>query len=120
VNTRITGNSTPGQPHGRAQLEQLADALNQRGYDATVIIPAPCLAVRIPGASIPQMIYNTGGQFWWHSAQAIAPTRQVSLAAEAITWALRAHPRQAPAYDATSPLAAPPSSPHGSGGGREW
>jgi hypothetical protein len=61
------------QPDGRAQLEQLADALTQRGYDATLITPAPYLAVRIPGATLPQMIYNTGGHYWWHNAQIISP-----------------------------------------------
>lgn len=106
-------------PDGEAELEQLADALNQRGYDATVIIPAPCLAVRIPGASIPQVIYNTSGQFWWHDAQIIAPTRQVLLAAEAITWALRAHPHTPPTHGATAPLTVPPTPPHVSGGGWE-
>lgn len=99
-------------PDGMAELEQLADALTRHGYDATLIIPAPCLAVRIPGASIPQMIYNTGGQFWWHTAQTIAPTRKVSLAAEAITWALRAQPHTPPTQDTTSSLAT-------SGGGQE-
>ncbi|HEY2577832.1 MAG TPA: hypothetical protein VGI74_16115 [Streptosporangiaceae bacterium] len=110
-------------PDGRAELEQLADALTQRGYDATLIVPAPCLAVRIPGATIPQMIYNTGGQFWWHTSQSIAPARQAALAADAITWALRTQPRQPPTHDATAPLASttpsPPTTPHSSGGGQE-
>ncbi|MGH3158273.1 MAG: hypothetical protein ACRDNF_17110 [Streptosporangiaceae bacterium] len=96
-----------GPPDGPAQLERLADALTQQGWDATVITPAPYLAVRIPGAALPQMIYDTGGQLWWHTAQVIAPAGQVALAAEAITWALRAHPHQPATHDATSPMATP-------------
>ncbi|HEY2579459.1 MAG TPA: hypothetical protein VGI74_24380 [Streptosporangiaceae bacterium] len=53
------------QTHSSAELAQLATALIQRGYDATIITPAPYLAVCIPGAILPQMIYNSGGQFWW-------------------------------------------------------
>jgi hypothetical protein len=90
-------------------LEQLADALTQQGYDATLITPAPHLVVCVPGAALSQMIYSTGGLFWWNAAQVIAPARQVPLAAEAITWALRAHARQ-------------PVLPHqaaSTGGGRE-
>lgn len=114
------------QLDGKTQLEQLAAALIQRGYDATLVTPAPCLAVHVPGATLPQMIYNTGGQFWWHSALTIAPSRQTTLAAEVIAWALRAHPRQPATDDATSPLATAPgqlTSPHpattGHGGGQE-
>jgi hypothetical protein len=87
-----------------AQLEQLAAALTHRGYDATLITPAPYLAVRIPGATLPQMIYNSGGHFWWHTAQTIGPATQTSVAVEVITWALRAFRRDPPTHDATSPL----------------
>jgi hypothetical protein len=112
------------QIDSQTQLAQLAVALTQRGYDATLITPAPYLAVRVPGATLPQMIYNTGGQFWWHSAQTIAPSWQTALAAEMIAWALRAHPHQPATDDTTSPLATapgqftPPQPAAGRGGGQ--
>jgi hypothetical protein len=95
------------------QLRQLADALSQRGYEVTVITPAPYLAVHVPGATLPQLVYSTGGQFWWHSAQVIAPAGQVALAAETIVWALRARPGNGrpPTEDATSPLTTTPGPP---------
>jgi hypothetical protein len=110
---------------GTAQLKGLADALTQQGYDATLITLAPYPAVGIPGAAVPQKIYNTGGQFWWHTSQVIAPAGQVLLAAEMITRALRAHPHQLAAHDATSLLtvtpgqSAPPHPASSSGGGPE-
>lgn len=112
------------QIDSQTQLAQLAVALTQRGYDATLITPAPYLAVRVPGATLPQMIYNTGGQFWWHSAQTIAPSWQTALAAEMIAWALRAHPHRPATDDTTSSLATapgqftPPQPAAGRGGGQ--
>jgi hypothetical protein len=98
-------------PKDKAELQQLADALTQRGYDATIITPAPYLAIHVPGATLPQLIYSTSGQFRWNSTQDIAPTSQTPLAADIITWALR---NTSATHDATSPLATTP--PHPGGG----
>jgi hypothetical protein len=95
-----TGSQTSGDP------ASLASALTQRGYDANVITPAPYLTVRIPGAVLPQMIYASGGSFWWRGAQVIAPCGHVPRAAETIVWALRAHPHDSGTHDATAPVAA--------------
>jgi hypothetical protein len=103
-------------PDGRAELEQLAEALSQRGYDATVITPAPCLAIRIPGTPLPQMIYTNDGQLWRNTAQATAPAAQTTRAAETITWALRAS-HASPAHGTTSPLATTPGQPPASSAG---
>ena len=93
------------QAQASAELQQLADTLTRQGYHAAVITPAPYLAIHIPGATLPHMIYNTGGRFWWHTAQDIAPTRQITLAAEAITWGLRTCIQDPAAHDTTAPLA---------------
>ena len=103
-------NTPPDQLDGSTELGQLAAALTQQGYDATLITPAPYLAIRIPGATLPQIIHNTGGHYWWHTAQTIAPTRQTTLAAEMISWTLRAT-HQPFTHDTTSPLTATPSPP---------
>jgi hypothetical protein len=87
-------------------LASLAGALTQRGYDASVVTPAPYLTVRIPGAVLPQMIYASGGSFWWRGAQVIAPCGQIPLAAETILWALRAHPHDPGTRAAAAPVAA--------------
>jgi hypothetical protein len=97
------------QTQASAELEQLANALTRHGYHATVITPAPYLAIHIPGATLPHMIYNSGGHFWWHTAQNIALTTQITRAAELITWGLRARPR----VPHTTTL------PTGHGGGQE-
>jgi hypothetical protein len=93
----------PTQPDPTGGLAILAGALTQQGYDASVVTPAPYLTLRIPGAVLPQMIYASGGSFWWRGAQVIAPCGQIPLAAETIVWALRAHPHDPGTHDATAP-----------------
>jgi len=115
------------QAQASAELQQLADALTRQGYHATVITPAPYLALHLPGTALPHMIYNSGGHFWWHTAQDIAPATQIPLAAELITWGLRAVINNPTAHDTTSPLATTPGPPThdptaprtGRGGGQE-
>jgi hypothetical protein len=109
--TTLKASAPAEPPSGRAELEQLADALTQRGYDATVITPAPCIAIRIPGTTLPQMIYTTNGHLWWNTAQTIAPAGHTTLAADIITFALRTHPHTPATHDTTSPLATTPGQP---------
>jgi hypothetical protein len=93
------------------ELGQLAEALTRQGYHAAVITPAPYLAIDIPGAALPYMIYNSGGHFWWHAAQVIGPSAHIRMAAELIIWGLRAHFRDPAGHDAASTLSAIPGSP---------
>jgi hypothetical protein len=76
------------RPHDSADLGQLADALSQRGYEATVITLGPCLAIRIPGTVLPQMIYTTDGHLWWNTTQTRASASHITRAADTITCSL--------------------------------
>ncbi|MGH3155448.1 MAG: hypothetical protein ACRDNF_02560 [Streptosporangiaceae bacterium] len=98
--------SDPAGAHTMDDLASLAGALTQRGYAASVMTPAPYLSVCIPGVVLPQMIFASGGSFWWRTPQVIAHCDQIPLAAETIVWALRAHPHDPGTHDATSPVAA--------------
>jgi hypothetical protein len=92
------------QAQARAELQQLADALTRHGYHATLITPAPYLALHLPGTSLPYMIYNSSGHYWWHAPQNIALSGQTTRAAELITWGLRnlTHHNPAPTHDTTA------------------
>lgn len=85
------------------ELGQLAEELTGQGYEATVITPAPYLAIQVPGTALPYLVYSSSGHFWWHTAQVISPCGQVGQAAELITWGLRAAFGGPAAHDTASP-----------------
>jgi hypothetical protein len=89
----------PGSPAGHqdelAALQALAAALAERGCQADLVTPQPYLNVRPPGAETTHQLYADGQQFYWPVALPARHRAEISLAADTIVWALRAHPTKA-------------------------
>jgi hypothetical protein len=77
-----------------ADLEKLAAELASLGFQATLRTPGhgvPCLVVRNPGASVlAEMVYASGGSYWWSWREPITSTDQTATAATILVRALRA------------------------------
>jgi hypothetical protein len=75
-----------------ADLASLAHALTQHRITAQLITPHPYLTIVHPHTDTTHHIYTTGSHFYLAPAHPVAPRNHPILAADILTWALRAHP----------------------------
>lgn len=89
----MTGNASVFETQATA-LDQLADELSARGYQARLAAPSerrPSLAVR--NTAVPRMaerVMAEDGWFWWPWADRIAPVTDIAAAAERVSRVLAA------------------------------
>jgi hypothetical protein len=85
---------SPGLTAGfkQADLMALAAAPTDRGYQAGLITSWPCLAIRPPGALIPELVCTAGPRFCLPTTEPAGSRADINLAAGTIAWMLCARP----------------------------